>query len=49
MNSPQHLLVFPACVAVDCAEPCEAQPTVGGRCASYRQHNLRVWDFAEIA
>ncbi len=34
---------------VGCAEPCEAQPTVGASCASYRQHNLRVWKFAEIA
>jgi hypothetical protein len=34
---------------VGCAEPREAQPTVGASCASYRQHNLRVWHFAEIA
>ncbi|MFB1512851.1 MAG: hypothetical protein AADX96_26660, partial [Thiocapsa sp. C3-sup] len=33
---------------VGCAEPREAQPTVGASCASYRQHNLRVWKFAEI-
>ncbi|CRI63321.1 hypothetical protein THIOKS11310011 [Thiocapsa sp. KS1] len=35
--------------AVGCAEPCEAQPTVGGRCASSRQHNLRVWNFPATA
>ncbi|MFB1490334.1 MULTISPECIES: hypothetical protein [unclassified Thiocapsa] len=34
---------------VGCAEPCEAQPTVGASCASYRQHNLRAWKFAEIS
>ncbi|MFB1490942.1 hypothetical protein, partial [Thiocapsa sp. C4-3m] len=34
--------------SVGCAEPREAQPTVGASCASYRQHNLRVWKFAEI-
>ena len=38
----QHMPQVGVNQVVGCAEPCEAQPTVGGSCASYRQHNLRA-------
>jgi hypothetical protein len=34
---------------VGCAEPCEAQPAVGGSCASYREYNLWVPNSLSIA